>query len=98
MDPIVEAAQAQLKPLFEALLERFKDDGALYEMSFFAVQYDALNRATDDVSIAELFMQLSSVAFLGFQFTPQQAVMVDELLAKAEQMAHALSADDDQAH
>ena len=67
-------------------------------MSFFALQFDALNRASDDMDVAEIFMQLSSVAFLGFQFSPEQAALVDTLLARAEQIAHALSADGDQAH
>lgn len=98
VDPIASAAKAQLTPLFEAVLQRFEDDDAIYEMSFFAIQFDALNRATDDMDVAEIFMQLSSVAFLGFQFSTEQAVLVDTLLARAEQIAHALSADGDRAH
>lgn len=93
LDAIVVSAQAQLAPLFEAVLKRFEDDAATYEMSFFAIQYDALQRATDDMDVAELFMQLSTVAFVGFEFTPAQALLVDTLLARAEQIAHVLSAD-----
>lgn len=85
-------------PLFEAVLTQFEKDESTYEQSFFAVQYDALNRAVEEVQIAEVFMQLSTVAFVGFQFTPTQAFLVDALLERAEQIAHTLSADGDTAH
>lgn len=95
---MVASAQEQLGPLFEAVLGQFEKDDATYEQSFFAVQYDALNRALEEVQIAEVFMQLSTVAFVGFQFSPTQAFLVDALLERAEQIAHTLSADGDQAH
>lgn len=98
IDPIVVSAQAQLGPLFEAVLTQFEEDESLYEMSFFAVQYDTLKRATEDMQVAEIFLQLSTVAFAGFQFSATQAMLVDLLLEKAEQIAHTLSANDDQAH
>ncbi len=50
------------------------------------------------IGFGELFLQLSTTAFLGFEFSPAQAVLVDELLEQAEQLAHVLSADANQAH
>lgn len=97
-DPIVVSAQDQLSPLFEAVLTQFEQDESYYEQSFFTTQYTALKGATDEMQIAELFLQLSTVAFVGFQFSTTQALMVDALLEKAEQMAHALSANDGDAH
>lgn len=97
-DPIVASAQEQMGPLFEAVLTQFEKDDSTYEMSFFATQYDLLNRAVEEVQIAEVFMQLSTVAFVGFQFSPSQAFLVDVLLERAEQIAHTLSADGDQQH
>ena len=97
-EAMVVSAQEQLEPLFAALLSQFEADGATHEQSFFAAQYDVLHRAVEEVQIAELFMQLSTVAFVGFQFTPSQAFLVDALLEKAEQIAHTLSADGGQSH
>ena len=97
-DPIARAAKEQLTPLFDAVLEQFKADDAVFELSFFTLQYDALNRLKDDMDVAELFLQLSSVAFHGFDFSPEQAIKVDLLLAQAEQIAHALSADGNSSH
>jgi hypothetical protein len=97
-DPIVLSAQQQLGPLFEAVLTQFEQDESYYEQSFFTTQYTALKSATDEMQIAELFLQLSTVAFVGFQFSAPQALLVDALLEKAEQMAHALSADDGDRH
>lgn len=97
-DAIVRSAQAQLGPLFEAVLTQFETDESYYELSFFTTQYTVLKQATDEMQIAEIFLQLSTVAFAGFQFTTTQTMLVDALLEKAEQMAHALSADDGTAH
>ena len=97
-DAIAQAAQTQLTPLFEDVLAQFERDEATYELAFFTLQYDALQRSRDDMDVAELFLQLSGVAFMGFEFSPVQATKVDLLLARAEQIAHALSADGSTAH
>lgn len=98
LDPVVAAAQAQLRPKFDALLAQLDEDGAVQQMLFFTNNLLALQHARDPMNIGELFIQLSTTAFLGFEFSPAQAVLVDELLEQAEQLAHALSADSSQAH
>lgn len=98
LDPVVAAAQTQLRPKFDALIDLLDQDGSVQELVFFTTNLLALQRATDPMDIGELFLQLSTTAFLGFQFSPAQAVLVDELLEQAEQLAHALSADSNQSH
>lgn len=98
LDPVVAAAQSQLRPKFDALLALLDKDGAVQEMLFFTTNLLALQQATEPMDIGELFLQLSTTAFLGFEFSPAQAVLVDELLEQAEQLAHVLSADSNQAH
>ncbi len=98
LDPVVEVAQRQLRPHFDAVIAQLDADAAVAEMTFFTTHLIALLQAEEPVDIGELFLQLSTTAFLGFEFSERQAQLVDDLLAQAEQLAHMLSADDNQPH
>ncbi len=98
LNPVVAAAQQQLRPLFDAVIAQLDEDACITEMVFFTTNLLALMRASEPVDIGELFLQLSTTAFMGFQFSPEQAQLVDNLLAQAEQLAHVLSADSSQPH
>ncbi len=97
-DPVVAAAQRQLRPHFDAVIAQLDEDAAVAEMTFFTTNLLALLQASEPVDIGELFLQLSTTAFMGFEFSPVQAQLVDDLLAQAEQLAHVLSADSNQPH
>ncbi len=101
-DPIVASAKAQLRPLLDRVIETLEPDVAqgfgMLEMSFFTSAIVQLQQAVEPIQIAEFFVQLSTLAFQGFQFSPVQGEAIDRLLAEAENMAHALSADEDSPH
>ena len=64
------------------------------EQSFFAQLLVQLTQAREDLHLLEFFMQLSTTAFQGFAFTDADNLKIDLLLARAEDIAHALSADE----
>jgi len=99
LNPVVAAAQQQqLRPKLDALLTALDGDTDIQALTFFTTALLSLQQATDPADIGELFVQLSTTAFLGFEFSAHQAILVDDLLAEAEQIAHALSADNEQPH
>ena len=53
-------------------------------------------KAEEDV--LALFFELSTTAFLGFEYPHTTAAAIDELLAAAEQIAFTMTAPSDQAH
>lgn len=53
-------------------------------------------QAEEDV--LDLFFELSNTAFLGFQFSPALARVVDDLLAAAERIAFTMTAPDQEPH
>ena len=91
MSSIVAAAKEQLKPHFERVLETVKGP---MEQSFFTEGLLRLTAAEQDEQILELFFHLSSTAFMGCEFGPKEQIVIDDLLAQAEQIAFALSADE----
>ena len=53
-------------------------------------------RAEDDV--LALFYELSTTAYLGFQYSPEVARAIDDLLAAAERIAFTMSAPAEHPH
>ena len=83
-DLVADVARAELGPKLDLLLKQLDVDSDLQALSFFTAALVSLQQAVDGADIGELFVQLSTVAFLGFEFSSLQARLVDELLAEAE--------------
>ena len=86
---VVSAAKSQLVPLLRDVLDLCQDTNALTFFSLLAVQ---LHEAEEDFQLFDFFIQLSTTAFQGFVFTPDEDAVIDALLARAEDIAHTLSA------
>ena len=48
--------------------------------------------------LAGPFMELSTTAFVGFEFSPDAAVLIDRILQKAETIADSFTNSDDPTH
>ena len=51
-----------------------------------------------EADVVELFVELSTTAFLGFQYEPEVAVAIDDLFAAAERIAFTMAAPVDHPH
>ena len=96
-DPL-EYAQDQLIPLLDALRLSVADEGKADQEAFFGRIYAGMTNAKDAVDLAEPFMELSASAFMGFDFSPPVAMLLDQLLLHASQLSEVLSLDEDEIH
>jgi hypothetical protein len=51
-----------------------------------------------EADVVELFVELSTTAFLGFQYEPEVAMAIDDLFAAAERIAFTMAAPVDHPH
>ncbi len=95
-DP-VDYAKQQLAPMLR-LLEDHTRDHEPAQGEFFARIADGLERSRDSVDLVGPLMDLSTAAFLGFDFSPPIAMALDDVLAMAARLTEALSIDPDTRH
>lgn len=91
-------ARNQLDPLLEALTSVLGNEGQSTQQAFFTRIRGSIQRAQDEVDLAGPFMELSTTAFVGFEFSPDAAVLIDRILEKAENIADSFSNTDDRSH
>jgi len=91
-------ARNQLDPLLEALASQLADEGQSTQQAFFNRIRAAIQRAQDEVDLAGPFMELSTTAFVGFEFSPDAAALIDRILEKAETIADSFSNADEESH
>ena len=89
-DPLAYARD-ELSPLLEALCLLAEEDGHDDQSAFFRSIRDGVARAEDAEGLADPFMQLSMSAFMGFSFASHTAMLLDQLLAKAQLLSETLS-------
>lgn len=94
-DPI-EYAQNQLVPFLAALVQSAEEEGSADQAQFFGRILRGMQMAREPVDLAEPFMELSTSAFLGFDFSPSVALLLDQVLMYAGQLSEVLSLDDDE--
>ena len=94
----VETAREQLAPLIADVIEQLDGDQQVLELSFFSMRLIQANQMREGSDLLGLFLELSTTAFQGFSFTPEQAQLIDHLLAVAENISFALSASSTDAH
>ncbi len=95
--PIIDARN-QLDPLLEVLVAQLGDEGRSTKQAFFNRIRGSIQRASDEVDLAGPFMELSTAAFVGFEFSPDAAVLIDRILLKAETIAESFTHSDDPSH
>ena len=98
MSDVISQMKTQLDPLFVRVIDLLDAEGNAYPMAFFTQLRIALSNASDEADVIAMFFELSTAAFQGFIFSPDEAVAVDELLAACENVSHAMTASDNSAH
>lgn len=91
-------ARNQLDPLLAALATQLGEEGQSTQQAFFNRIRTAIQHAQDEVDLAGPFMELSTTAFVGFEFSPSAAVLIDRILEKAENIAESFSNTDEASH
>ena len=82
----------QLEPLFQSVLEALSDGGDPMAFAFFMERNLELKAADTEAGVLEMFVHLSQAAFLGAQYTEDEWRKIDELLAQAEGVSAAMTA------
>lgn len=88
----------ELLPLLLALREQAQEEGQLDQAAFFERIRLGLANAREFEELAGPFMELSTSAFLGFQFSLPVSLLLDNALERAHTLSRALSANTDQEH
>lgn len=94
----IEDVVGRLRPAVEQLLDYLQYTGDPAAIAYFESVRQRLQNVTREEDLLDLFMFLSTMAFQGFTLDPVAATMADQMLAYAEQVSHAFSADDKLAH
>lgn len=98
MDGPLEAARETILPPLGALCAVLEQEGSDEALAFFDPVRVALGRIREEEDLADLFMQLSTSAFLGFQYSAPAAELLDQVLEAAARLAQTLSADPAEIH
>ncbi len=91
----LDVAHDEMLPLLRRLVELATEAHQTDQAAFFSAIARGIEHATDAEDLAEPFMGLSTSAFQGFAFAPATAVLLDQVLARAQQLSHTLSAESD---
>ena len=94
----LDYAQEQIVPLLDTLREAALSEGKSDQAAFFGRIHTGMANARHAVDLAEPFMELSASAFMGFDFSPPIAMLLDQLLLYASQLSEVLSLDEDEVH
>ena len=80
----VAYAREDLAPLLARMIALTEADGQEEQTYYFENLRQALETAEDQGDLIQLFFNLSAANFLGFDYAPPVAVLLDRLLEKAE--------------
>jgi hypothetical protein len=94
----LDTIKTELSPRLDALAKHFEDMQDPRAAAFFTGIAASLLAVEEEADLLEVFFALSTTAFQGFSFDPVAAAGVDEVLAYAEQVSHAFTADTGAAH
>ena len=96
-DPVIYARD-ELVPLLEQLSSLTESSERPAQHQYFKTLLAQLKGASDDGQVVEAFLHLSAAAFLGFEYEPEVADVLDALLEKAQHLSDALSVAGDSKH
>ena len=88
----------ELKPKLESLIIYLNETNEVAASSFFTNILVILAGLTEEEQLLELFIELSTTAFQGFNFDEVSWALTDEVLMYAEQVAHTFTAGSENAH
>ncbi|MEM9255206.1 MAG: hypothetical protein AAGA91_07150 [Pseudomonadota bacterium] len=88
----------EMTPPVNQLVDYLQVSGQQQAHTFFIDVQRRLGFCKEEEDLFELIMLLSMTAFQGFVLDPFAAMQADRILAYAEQVSHAFSADNDTAH
>ena len=88
----------EILPTLADLEETTKAEGNEQQNLFFEHIRRGLEGARETQDLADPFLQLSTSAFRGFQFSPDVAVLLDRLLAAAQGLSVLLAAEEETRH
>ena len=88
----------EMTPAVEALVSYLNQSRQLEALAFFTQVQARLDKVHDEEQLLDLFVLLSMTAFQGFSMDVFAAMMADQVLAYAEQVAHTYSSDDETVH
>ncbi len=94
----LDTIKVELSPRLDALAQHFEDLQDPRAAAFFTGIAANLAAVKEEADLLEVFFALSTTAFQGFSFDPVAASGVDEVLAYAEQVSQAFTADPGSAH
>ncbi|MEZ4333794.1 MAG: hypothetical protein R3F35_18720 [Myxococcota bacterium] len=94
-DPVAYA-QSELAPLLRALCALAETSEQTGQQRFFASVLAGIEQARDGEDLADPFMQLSMSAFMGFLYDSATALLLDQLLGRAQRLAESLALDEAQ--
>ena len=96
-DP-VDYAKSVLVPLADELIACANAAGSAEQQWYFGAVKAGLASATNEGDLIEVFFNLSAANFMGFDYTPKTALVLDRLLEKSVLLAEAQSAPETALH
>ena len=93
-----DAAREELLPLLETLRALTGREGDAEQEAFFERVRAGIARAAEPDDLVGPFMELSTAAFRGFDFTAPVALLLDRVLAVAQTFSYTLSAPSGEPH
>ena len=89
----VETVKADLLPKVGDLLTHLLDTEQAEAASFSSRVFHDLSAVSGEEQLLEVFIELSTTAFLGIEFDAPALALIDDVLMHAEQVAATFSAD-----
>jgi hypothetical protein len=91
-DPVAYA-KTDLAPFLTAIC-RLVEDEHPEQLRYFSSLLRSIESVSTPVDLADPLMQLSMSAFLGFDYSPSVALLLDQLLGQAQELTEVLSLDE----
>ena len=93
MSDALQTVKSELEPALERLVAVLEQEGEQKQRAFFVHVLDLVRACRDIEDLAAPMMELSASAFIGFQYSLSVQLLLDRVLASAQQAAMTLSAD-----
>ena len=87
----IDTVKDALRPKFEDLLLHLDSTDQVAASGFFTKLFVDLNAVASEEQLLELFIELSTTAFLGISFDEFALAQIDDILMTAEQISQTLS-------
>ena len=91
----IESIKSDLTPKFEDLLMHLNSTDQMAASGFFTKLFVDLNAVASEEQLLELFIELSTTAFLGISFDEIALDQIDDILMTAEQISETFSVNDE---